>query len=144
MLMMGRLMFGKRSIGSRPSATNPSSAMASDAIKTAIELRRARSVSHMLLARLHPHLLAWADQLLALGDDLLLALQALHHLYQRALALTRRDRKAGDDALVVDGEHRRGVAVDGDRLARHQERAGVAVDHQLDARVHARLEQELP
>src|SRR4030095_11695048 len=139
MLMIGRVMFGKRSIGKRPSATNPSSAMASDAIKTAIELRRARSVSHMLLPGLRAHLLPRADQLLALGDDQLLALQALHDLHQRALALAGGDREPADDSLV-DDDHRRGVAVDRDRLAGHQQGSGVAVDHELHARVHARLE----
>src|SRR5262245_3625558 len=104
MLMIGRLMFGNRSIGRRPSATNPSSAMASDAIRTAIELRRARSVSHMLLPRLGAHLLPWADQLLALGDDLFLALQPLHDLHQRALALAGGDRESCDD-ILVDDEH---------------------------------------
>src|SRR5262245_16430918 len=140
--MIGRLMFGKRSIGRRPSETNPSSAMASDAIRTAIELRRARSVSHMLLPGLRAHLLPWADQLLSLRDDLLLALQTLHDLDQGALGLAGRDREPADDALV-DHEHRGSVAVDRDRLAGHQQGTGVAVDHQLYARVHARLEQEL-
>src|SRR5262245_15194702 len=142
MLMIGRLMFGNRSIGRRPSATNPRSATASDAIRTAIELRRARSVSHILLARLRAHLLSRTHQLLALGDDLLFALQPLHDLHERALALAGGDREPSDDALV-DDEHRRGVAVDRDRLARYQERAGVAVDHELHARIHARLEQDL-
>src|SRR5262249_53527151 len=140
--MIGRLMFGKRSIGRRPSATNPSSAMASDAIRTAIELRMARSVSHMLLPGLRAHLLTRADQLLALGDDLVLALQILDEFPQWPLALAGRERQPSDDALV-DDEHRRGVAVDRDRLAGNQEGARVAVDHELHARVHARLEQEV-
>src|SRR4029450_11269783 len=142
MLMIGRLMFGKRPIGNRPSAASTGSTMASAAIKTAIELRRARSVSHMLLPGLRAHLLPRADQLLALGDDQLLALQALHDLHQRALALAGGDREPADDTLV-DDEHRRGVAVDRDRLAGYQQGSGVAVDHELHARVHARLEQEL-
>src|SRR4029434_10462447 len=129
MLMIGRLMFGKRSIGNRPSATNPSSAMASDAIRTAIELRRARSVSHMLLPGLRAHLLPRADQLLALGGDLLLALHALPAPHQRAPALAGGDREPADDTLV-DDEHRRGVAVDRDRLAGYQQGSGGAVAHE--------------
>src|SRR5262245_5306153 len=105
MLMIGRLMFGKRSIGRRPSATNPSRAMASEAIRTAIPLRRARSVSHMLLAGLRAYLLPRADQLLPFGDDLLLALETLHDLDQCALGLAGRDRDPANHTLV-DHEHR--------------------------------------
>src|SRR3989449_7063372 len=142
MLMIGRLMFGNRSMGRRPSATKPSSAMASDAIKTAIELRRARNVSHMLLSGLRADALTLAHQLLALDDHLLLALEAPHDLDQGALALAGRDRAPADHALF-DHEHRGGLTIDRDRLVRHQQRARMMIDHELDAGVHPGLEQDV-
>jgi len=45
--MIGGLMFGKRSTGSRPRATNPRTTTASEAMRMAMEFRRARSVIHI-------------------------------------------------------------------------------------------------
>src|SRR6059058_685260 len=117
MLMIGRLMFGKRSIGSRRMAT------ASAAIRTAIELRSASSVIHMLLLRLRVDPLTLAHQLLTLDDDELVPGEPLGDLHERALADTRGDRLLADDAVVHD-EHDRRVALVRDRLARGR-RAGL-------------------
>jgi hypothetical protein len=43
----GKLMLGKRSIGIRPREVAPSTTMASDAMRMAMPLRNARSVSHI-------------------------------------------------------------------------------------------------
>src|SRR5437773_71430 len=142
MLMIGRLMFGKRSIGSRPRATKPRMATASAAIRTAIELRSASSVIHMLLLCLRVDPLTLAHQLLALDDDELVPGEPLGDLHERALADAGGDRPLADDAVVHD-EHDRRVALVRDRLARDQDRAGMAVDHELDARVHAGLEERV-
>src|SRR5437879_5948233 len=141
MLMIGRLMFGKRSIGSRPRATKPRIAMPSDAIRTAMAFLRARNVIHMLLLRFRAHLLALAHELLAVDDERLASLEPLRHLHERALGGARRDRALADDAVRPDDEDDRGVTLVGDGLTLDQDRAGVAVDQQLDARVHAGLEE---
>src|SRR3970282_1444595 len=130
MLMIGRLMFGKRSIGSRPSATNPSSAIASDAIRTAIALRRARNVSHILFLHLGPHLLSLPDELLALDDHRLVAGEATDDLDEGAAARPRGDPAPLDHA-VLDDEHRDDIALGPDRLVRHEDGARMTVDHEL-------------
>src|SRR3972149_831328 len=142
MLMMGRLMFGKRSIGSRPSATNPSSAIASDAIRTAIALRRARNVSHMLFLHLDAHLLALPHELLAFHDHRLVAGEATDDLDEGAVADTGGDRTPPAHA-VLDDEHGDDGALGPDRLVRHEAGAQAAVDHELDTAVHAGLAEEL-
>src|SRR3989475_13139372 len=142
MLMIGRLMFGKRSIGSRPRATKPRMATASAAIRTAMELRSASSVIHMLLLRLRLDPLTLAHQLLALDDDELVPGESLGDLDERALADAGGDRPLADDAVVHD-EHDRRVALVRDRLARDQDRAGVAGDHELDARGPPGLEERV-
>src|SRR3989338_6565987 len=99
MLMIGRLMFGNRSIGSRPSATKPRMVTASENISTAIELRRARNVSHMLLLHLRPDPQALSRQLLALDDDQLVAGEAPRDLDERAFAGAGRHRPAAHDPV---------------------------------------------
>src|SRR5438445_9796745 len=142
MLMIGRLMLGKRSMGSRPRATKPRMATASAAIRMAIELRRASSVIHMLLPRLRADSLAVADQLLSLDDDELVSAEPLGDLDERALPDAGGDRPLADDT-VVDDEHDRRVALIRDRLALDQDRTGMMRDDQLDARVHAGLEERV-
>src|SRR3989441_323127 len=142
MLMIGRLMLGKRSMGSRPRATKPRMATASAAIRMAIELRRASSVIHMLPPRLRADSLAVADQLLSLDDDELVSAEPLGDLDERALPDAGGDRPLADDT-VVDDEHDRRVALIRDRLALDQDRTGMMRDDQLDARVHAGLEERV-
>src|SRR5207244_11204345 len=120
MLMIGRLMFGKRSIGSRPRATKPRMATASAAIRTAIELRSASSVIHMLLLRLRVDPLTLAHQLLTLDDDELVPGEPLADLHERALADTRRDRPLADDPVAHD-EHDRRTTPRRDPTPRHHE-----------------------
>src|SRR3989304_6147646 len=73
MRMEGKLMLGKRSMGIRLSEVAPSSTMASEAMSTAMPLRRARRVSHM--GRLPPRrgygppLLPRLHAILALDHD---------------------------------------------------------------------------
>src|SRR5947207_14390006 len=140
MLMIGRLMFGKRSIGRRASATKPRIVIPSDAIRTAMAFLSARNVIHMLLLHLRADLLALAHELLAVDDDRLAPLEPLRHLDERALGGARRDRAPTDDAARVDDEDDRDLALVGDGLARDEDRARMAVDQKLDARVHAGLE----
>src|SRR3989442_16031183 len=142
MVMIGRLMLGKRSMGSRPRATKPRMATASAAIRMAIELRRASSVIHMLFPRLRADSLAVADQLLSLDDDELVSAEPLGDLDERALPDAGGDRPLADDT-VVDDEHDRRVALIRDRLALDQDRTGMMRDDQLDARVHAGLEERV-
>src|SRR6266516_2610047 len=141
MLMMGRLMLGKRSMGSRPTATKPRMVMASEAMRMAMAFRRARKVSHItLLHRFRPHLLALADQLLALHDQRLVARQALGDLHQRALGHARRHRAPAHPAVLHDEDDGL-VVLDGDGFTGHEDGAGMVIDDELRPRVHAGLQE---
>src|SRR5215831_20583679 len=141
MLMMGRLMLGKRSMGRRPTETKPRMVTASAAMSTAMALRRARKVSHMeLFRRFRAHLLAFADQFLALHDERLVTSQALADLDQRALTDPRGHGPPAHHAVLDNGDQRF-LVLDGDGLVGDQDGARMMVDDELGPRVHARLEE---
>src|SRR2546428_10555219 len=135
-------MVAEGATGRRRGARKPRLATASAAIRMAIELRRASSLMLMLFPRLRADSLAVADQLLSLDDDELVSAEPLGDLDERALPDAGGDRPLADDT-VVDDEHDRRVALIRDRLALDQDRTGLMRDDQLDARVHAGLEERV-
>src|SRR5262249_54249862 len=136
-------MFGKRSIGILDRDVAPSTTMASEAMRIAIPLRRARRVSHMGRLRAGRRggadLLFGLDEVLALQDDLLPVAEALDDFDTAVVRRTDLDRRHLHDA-VADYHHRGLGLAEADRLARDTERAPARLHQHLHAREQAWLE----